>query len=135
MDFVLFEDERENLINGVNWVDDKLQMPDNAIAFTYFHQSDPEKMSHLKYRIAREISTIGDLQDIEGNAFAEKFFFELMRWNKDGLGYSVYVKDGVPYFHLISGNTVLVKDKQELVSSLSKELSETYDTMKNSPRK
>lgn len=119
MNFVLFEDAKGKIINNINWVSDKLVMPDEAIAFTYFHQKDINNIYNKRYRVGKKITTIGDLCNIDNSLVERAINFANIN---PSVAYSLYIENNIPYFHILDDSITLVENKNELNLTLLKEI-------------
>lgn len=139
MDFIIFNDiEGKAISNSIYWKRDNKTikaLPEDARGFTYFHQSDPEKIYNVEYRLGAVlpnelgfalISSSEERKEM-GISFKESYD-SVMSQDKKAKFFpltddiSVYVENGVPHFNFINDNTILVENKKELLICLNNEL-------------
>lgn len=119
MEFILFFDAKNQKIGGVNEVKDGLELPKNAIEFDRYYPRDENQNYIRKYRIGKQLHTVGDIHDIDVN-FMEAFAY--FAQNNGGQAYSIYLENKVPYFSVLDKDTTLVESREELEKSLADEI-------------
>ena len=132
MNFVLFEDAEGNIINNITWVNEGLMIPNEAIAFTYFHQRDIDNIYMKKYRVGKKITTIGDLHNLDCNLVESAIHFA---GANPSVNYSAYIENDITYFHILNENITLVKDKNELRESLLIEITKDLNVQSTNKAK
>ena len=131
MEFVLFENFNGDIIDReIDWIVDgiNIELPKDAVSFTYFNQTDPDNVYHREYRIGEKLPSRFGLQLISIakknniSSYEDTFSNTTEDYEEafpiyDNL--SIYVENGIPKFNVVKNNTVLVKNKELLEITLN----------------